>query len=149
MKKIIAMLSLCLLGLSVQMSYAENANISEEVKTTTASPELGMTALDIQQAMELMQTRLDTRIQRFGQTLKANDFERSWTGRTLNKAKRQEVCGIFQGVVDETFQLFYTQQPSVNENEQMLVEKRQIFLEKLGFQNNIVDTRMGFNCRIR
>lgn len=85
-----------------------------------------------------------------GKTLKPDDFERSWiSGRQLKKNKRQEVCGIFQRTVDDAYKGALANRNRLNEADQKLLDDRNAFIGALGYQNNIVDTQMGFNCRLK
>ena len=67
-------------------------------------------------------------------------------GRKLKQAKRQEVCDIFQGVVDEMYQLAVQNKARLAPEEQKMLSNRRLFIEKLGYKNNRVDTQMGFDC---
>ena len=85
-----------------------------------------------------------------GKTLKAEDFERSWYGgRQLKKSKRQEVCGIYQGLVNETYGLAQKNKARLSQADQKQISDRNQFIQSLGYENNIVDTKMGFNCRLK
>src|SRR5690606_5806435 len=107
-----------------------------------------ITQAEIRQGLTDMQQRLDTRIDNWGQTLTADDFEWTWRGRKLKQAKRQEVCDIFQGVVNEMYQLAVKNKARLNPEEQKLLLNRSLFIEKLGYENNRVNTQMGFDCRL-
>lgn len=104
---------------------------------------------EIQQGMLEMQQRQNQRIEAWGKTLKPEDFERSWFGRILKQPKRQEVCGIYQGLIDETYHLMQQNKERLPATDQTLLEDRNQFIQAFGYKDNIVDTRMGFNCRIR
>lgn len=104
---------------------------------------------EIKQGLAEMQLRQNQRIEAWGKTLKPEDFERSWFGRILKKPKRQEVCGIYQGLLDETLNLAQQNKNRLPEADLKLLEDRNQFIQALGYKDNIVDTRMGFNCRIR
>ena len=104
---------------------------------------------EIQQGMLEMQQRQNQRIEAWGKTLKSEDFERSWFGRILKQPKRQEVCGIYQGLIDETYHLMQQNKERLPATDQTLLEDRNQFIQALGYKDNIVDTGMGFNCRIR
>ncbi|WP_034585835.1 MULTISPECIES: hypothetical protein [Acinetobacter] len=108
-----------------------------------------MTQEEIQQGLAEMQQRLNDRIEAWGKTLTKNDFELSWRGRILKQPKRQEVCNIFQGVVNETYRMAVQNKARLSPEAQEVLKDRNVFIEKLGYHNNIVDTRMGFNCRLR
>lgn len=93
-----------------------------------------------------MQKRLDTRIEKWGQSLNSDDFQWTWRGRKLKPAKREEVCDIFQDVVDEMYQLAVKNKARLGPEEQKLLSNRSLFIEKLGYENNRVNTQMGFDC---
>ncbi len=103
---------------------------------------------EIQQGLQEMQQRLNTRIEDWGKTLKREDFEWSWRGRQLKQPKRQEVCNIFQGVVNDTYNMAQKNKARLNEEDQKRLQNRHLFIEALGYENNIVDTKMGFDCRL-
>ncbi|WP_228720305.1 hypothetical protein [Acinetobacter portensis] len=107
------------------------------------------TKAEMQQGMQAMKQGLHDRIEAWGANLKPEDFERSWTGRQLNKQKRQEVCGIFQDVIDHTFKLAVDNKARLPEVDQNIIEDRNLFIQSFGYKDNIVDTKMGFNCRLR
>ncbi|WP_218950593.1 MULTISPECIES: hypothetical protein [unclassified Acinetobacter] len=108
------------------------------------------TKAEVQQGMLEMQQRQNQRIEEWGKTLKADDFERSWYGgRQLKKAKRQEVCGLYQGLVNETYSLAQKNKARLSVADQQLVADRNQFIQSLGYEKNIVDTKMGFNCRLK
>lgn len=119
---------------------------TEEVAVEEIQP---LTKAEIQQLLSEMQLRQNQRIEEWGKTLKAEDFERSWFGRQLKKPKRQEVCGIYQDLVDETYAMVQTNKLRLSEADKKLLEDRNLFIQSLGYKDNIVDTQMGFNCRLR
>lgn len=104
---------------------------------------------ELQQALTQMQTKMEQKISAWGKTLTAADFERTWRGRQLVKAKRQEVCGIYQSVVDEMYQLAQNNKARLSAEDQSLLQDRKAFISRLGFVDNSVDTQMGFECRLR
>ncbi|MEK5760984.1 hypothetical protein V3527_20440, partial [Acinetobacter variabilis] len=61
----------------------------------------------------------------------------------------QEVCNIFQGVVNETYHLAVQNKARLSPESQEVLKNRNLFIERLGYKDNIVDTRMGFNCRLK
>jgi len=132
--------------------YASSATDSEPSAsatqaTTTVSP---ITSAEMEQGLAQMMQRQNQRIEDWGKTLTDKDFERSFLlGRQLNKTKRQEVCGIFQRTVDEMFNSAVTNRERLSEQDQKLLTDRNLFIQSLGYEDNIVDTRMGFNCRLR
>ncbi|MGE8540179.1 MAG: hypothetical protein ACN6NX_02680 [Acinetobacter sp.] len=126
-------------GCSV-FSYADDA---------AASPVQPLTKEEIQKGITDLRELQNQRIEAWGASLKPEDFERSWFGRILKKPKRQEVCGIYQGIVDETLKLAVQNRSRLPEADQKLLDDRNAFIQSLGYQNNIVDTQMGFNCRLK
>lgn len=123
--------------------FAMSANANESEVTP-------LTKEEVQQGIANMKQSLHTRIEAWGATLGPNDFEKSFfSGRQLNKQKRQEVCAIFQSVVDDTYKLAVENRARLKVSDQPIVSDRNTFIEHLGYPNNIVDTQMGFNCRLR
>ena len=109
-----------------------------------------LTKVEIQQGILAMKQDLHDRIEAWGANLKAEDFERGvFSGRQLNKQKRQEVCGIFQGVIDRSYALALENKARLPEGDLKIIEDRNLFIQSFGYKNNIVDTQMGFNCRLR
>ncbi|WP_081408551.1 hypothetical protein [Acinetobacter sp. NCu2D-2] len=107
------------------------------------------TKAEIQQGMQEMQQRLNSRIEAWGAELKRDDFEWTWRGRQLKQPKRQEVCGIFQGIVNETWAMAQKNKARLSAENQQVLQSRSAFIEALGYENNIVDTKMGFDCRLK
>ena len=139
------------LTLSVQLSHADPVEVvSEPIVTAPPVVEITpMTQEEMQQAMEVMSQKLNNRIKNFGNKLTKDDFEWTWKGRQLNKAKRQEVCGIFQDLIDDMYKGAVENKQRLSPADQKVIADRNLFIQKLGYQNNIVDTNMGFNCRLR
>lgn len=109
-----------------------------------------LTKAEIQKGMQLIKQDLYDRIDAWGETLKPTDFERSlFSGRQLNKEKRQEVCAIFQGVIDRSYKLAVENKSRLQEVDYKMIEDRNLFIQNFGYKHNIVDTKMGFNCRLR
>ncbi len=125
---------------------AAAAAVVESIQPADIKP---LTKEEIQQGMSDLSARQNQRIEEWGKTLKPEDFERSWFGRILKKPKRQEVCGIYQEVLDETLKLAVQNQDRLSEADRKLLQDRNLFIQALGYKNNIVDTQMGFNCRLR
>lgn len=119
---------------------------AEEAAVLALQP---LTKEEIQKGITDLRALQNQRIEAWGATLKPEDFERSWFGRILKKPKRQEVCGIYQGIVDETLKLAVQNRSRLPEADQKLLDDRNAFIQSLGYQNNIVDTQMGFNCRLK
>lgn len=118
----------------------------EQIQPTKPQP---FTQAEIRQGLKNMQQRMISSIEVWGSTLKPEDFERTWTGRQLIKTKRQEVCGIYQTVVNDTYRLANENRARLSQKDQMVLNDRNQFIQILGFKGNIVDTKMGFNCRLR
>lgn len=108
-----------------------------------------LTQAEIQQGLKNMQQRMNQQIEAWGKTLKADDFERSWTGRTLKKTKRQEVCGIYQNIINDIYRMAVDNKARLTEQDQKLLQDRNAFIQSLGYKDNIVETQMDFNCRIK
>lgn len=115
-----------------------------------ANPEVQpFTKDEMMQGIASMRERQNQRIEAWGSTLKPEDFERSWFGRILKKPKRQEVCGLYQDTVNETIKLALQNKERLPEADQKLLQDRNAFIQSLGYKNNLVDTQMGFNCRLK
>lgn len=129
--------------------HAEETKMPIEVPKAMTEMVQPFSKAEIQQGMHEMQQRLNTQIEDWGKTLKKDDFEWSWSGRQLKQPKRQEVCNIFQGVVNETYSMAQKNKARLSVEDQKLLQNRHLFIESLGYENNIVDTRMGFDCRLK
>jgi hypothetical protein len=144
LKLLLKLVMTCCIGI-----IAVPVNAEEGSAATAAATEVQpLTQAEIQQSLLNMQQRLDARIKNWGQSLDSDDFQWTWRGRQLKPAKRQEVCDIFQGVVDEMYQLAVQNKARLAVEEQKLLSNRSRFIEKLGYENNRVNTRMGFDCRL-
>lgn len=108
-----------------------------------------VTAEERELGQKILSQNLHDRIEVFGKNLKSDDFEMTWKGRQLNKQKRQEVCGIYQGVINDMYKLAQENRARLTVEEQKIIDNRDTFIQSLGFKDNIVDTQMGFNCRLR
>lgn len=135
---------------------SDNLSVNETAVDTTQSsvptqPEIKpLTQAEIKAGLAKMEKWMVASIDEWGKSLKAEDFERTWTGgRQLVKAKRQEVCGIYQRIVNETYRLANDNKLRLSQADQAALQDRNAFIQNLGFKNNIVDTKMGFNCRIK
>ena len=104
---------------------------------------------ELQQASQKIQQEMYQKIDLWGKTLTKADFERTWHGKQLTKPKRQEVCGIYQGVVNDMYALISRNKSRLTVDERKLLEDRDMFIQSLGFVDNKVDTQMGFDCRLR
>jgi hypothetical protein len=135
------------IALAIFFSVAYAADPVVPQQETEIAP---LKADEIQNGLKLLAERQNQRIEEWGKTLKPDDFERSWiSGRQLKKNKRQEVCGIFQRTVDDAYKGALANRNRLNEADQKLLDDRNAFIGALGYQNNIVDTQMGFNCRLK
>lgn len=119
---------------------------SEKIQPTKPQP---FTQAEIRQGLKEMQQKMISSIEVWGSSLKSEDFERTWTGRQLVKSKRQEVCGIYQTVINDTYRLAKENRARLSQKDQTVLNDRNLFIQSLGFKENIVDTKMGFNCRLR
>lgn len=128
------------------MTQAQEAPQQSVSSQDTVQP---ITQAEIRQGLAAMQQRLNSRIEQWGKTLSRDDFEWTWRGRQMKPAKRQEVCDIFQGVVNEMYQMAVKSKARLSPEDQKLLFNRDQFIEKLGFQNNRVNTQMGFDCRLQ
>ena len=146
MRQILVLGGLCVCSvLSVADDITAMPN-SPEISTEMVQP---FSKAEIQQGMQDMQQRLNTRIENWGKELKREDFEWTWKGRQLKQYKRTEVCGIFQGVVNEIYGMAQKNKARLSVQEQVLLKDRSKFIETLGYQNNRVDTKMGFDCLLK
>ena len=132
-----------LVSMMTQAREAPQQSVSSQ---DTVQP---ITQEEIRQGLAAMQQRLNSRIEQWGKTLSRDDFEWTWRGRQMKPAKRQEVCDIFQGVVNEMYQMAVRNKARLSPEDQKLLSNRDQFIEKLGFQNNRVNTQMGFDCRLQ
>ena len=132
-----------------QMALANTENVADLTTTPVVQEVFPVNRMEVKVELERIQQRLNSRIERFGNQLNDDDFEWTWRGRQLNKAKRQEVCGIFQGLVDEMYQLALDNKARLQPKDQVLLANRNDFIERLGYKDNIVETKMGFDCRLR
>ena len=109
-----------------------------------------LTQAEIREGLNKMQKWMIASIEEWGKTLKPEDFERTWTGgRQLTKPKRQEVCGIYQRIVNETYRMANDNKLRLSAADQAALKDRNSFIQSLGYKNNIIDTQMGFNCRLK
>ena len=141
-------LSIWLLLMIASVSLAANDNTLEAASMTPTVP-TPYTRAEIQTALQAMQQRMNQQIEAWGKTLTQKDFERTWRGRQLSKVKRQEVCGIYQNIVNEMYNTAYANRARLGTEAQKRLQDRDGFIQSLGFENNVVDTQMGFNCRLR
>src|SRR5690606_6983511 len=137
LKPLLKLVIACCLG-TIAASVSAATSATKEVQPITQA--------EIQQGLLNMQKRLDTRIEKWGQSLNSDDFQWTWRGRKLKQAKREEVCDIFQDVVDEMYQMAIKNKARLGPEEQKLLSNSSLFIEKLGYENNRVNTQMGFDC---
>lgn len=108
-----------------------------------------LTHAEIQTALQNMQKRINQNIETWAKSLDQNDFEHTWRGRQLIKSKRQEVCGIYQDVVNDIYRMADANRARLSIDGQKLLQDRPAFIQSLGFKDNRIDTQMGFYCRLR
>lgn len=126
-------------------SFAESP-VAHQAVTETVKP---IAQAEIQQGLKDMQQRMNQQIEAWGKTLTSDDFEWSWPGRQLKKEKRQQVCGIYQNIINDNYSLAVENKARLSEQEQKLLQDLNAFIQALGYQDNLVDSKMGFNCRLR
>ena len=141
--------SLVLLGAMTSLTHAANEPTALQASTMTADISQPFSHSELQKASQQIQKNMDQKIESWGKSLTKADFERTWYGKQLTKPKRQEVCGIYQGVVNEMYALISRNKSRLTVDERKLLEDRNAFIQSLGFENNVVDTQMGFDCRLR
>lgn len=134
--------ALLMMSVNSQAAEAESPAVAQADAVQPLSPE------EVRQGLADMQQRLDQRIKAWGKTLSRDDFEWTWRGRVLNQKKRQEVCNIFQGIVNKTYQRALQNKARLSPADQAVLDERDVFIERLGYKNNQVDTQMGFSCRL-
>lgn len=126
--------------IAMPIAYA-NENI-------VASPVL-LTEKEIQQGLLNMKNKMNQRIDQWGSVLNRQDFDRVRGKMQLKAAKQLEVCAIFQGVIDETYLAAQANKHRLTEADQKVISSRTDFINALGFKNNIVQTELGFDCRMK
>lgn len=124
-------------------SYAEEVPVAIEAQIQP------LTEAEIQQGLVDMRQKMNSGIDAWGEKLTRKDFERKRMQLVLKVDKQQEVCNIFQGVVDETYQSAQRNKYRLTEDDQKVVDNRTTFVQALGIQNNIIPTKLGFDCRVR
>ncbi len=108
-----------------------------------------ITKQEIQQGLVEMQKKMNTRIEQWGAKLTREDFDRKRGQLVLKSSKQLEVCGIFQGVIDETYLAAQANKYRLTEADQKVVSSRADFINALGFKNHIIKTELGFDCRMK
>lgn len=143
-------LSLCFSFVSSQavLSQAHANEASAPISIEPATPNL-LTSEEIQQGLKDMQNKMNTRIERWGAGLTRHDFERVRGEMVLRQNKRVQVCQIFQSVIDETYQSAQANKHRLTVQDRKVVENRNQFIQALGIKDNIIPTKLGFDCRIR
>ena len=149
LKNVIASLGCAVVLMVPVLSHAQDETVALPVQPIEVPAVQPFTKAEIRQGMQDMQQRLNQRIEAWGKTLTRQDFEMSIRGRILNQQKRREVCGIFQNLVNETYTLTVQNQQRLKPEDRELLKDRNAFIQALGYENNIVDTQMGFNCRLK
>lgn len=125
-----------------QVSYA-----NEPPLVVGSTPQL-ITQTEIQQGLLEMKNKMNIRIEDWGKQLDRNDFDRKNGKLVLKKSKQVEVCRIFQVVIDETYQSAQSNKHRLAPAEQKMVETRAAFISALGIKDNIIQTKLDFDCRI-
>ena len=147
-------------GMNVTYAIEPNQQnqVKSDVKEVSQSPEKPqleqpaqpepnlLTSAEIQKALTDMKNKMNLRIDEWGNKLTRKDFERIRGKLQLKENKQLEVCNIFQGVINETYQLAQANKQRLTPVDQKLIEKRSDFIKALGFKDNIVNTNMGFDC---
>lgn len=137
-------------SLGLMLTLSSMSLLANEQAVATPSQSIQpFTQAEIQTALQNMQKEMNQNIETWAKSLDQNDFERTWHGRQLNQAKRQEVCGIYQDVVNDMYRMAEANRDRLSVNGQKLLQDRDAFIQSLGFKDNLIDTKMGFNCRLR
>src|SRR5690606_2362688 len=145
LKPLVKLVIACCLG-----TVAASVNAEEGSAATSATKKVQpITQAEIQQGLLNMQKRLATRTEKWGQSQNSDDFQWTWRGCNLKPAKREEVFDIFQDVADQMYQLAVKNKARLGREEQKLLSNRSLFIGKLGYENNRVNTQMGFDCYLR
>ncbi|WP_150115750.1 hypothetical protein [Acinetobacter sp. TGL-Y2] len=118
-----------------------NANV-------TASPAI-LTEQEIQQGLLNMKNKMNQRIEQWGNALNRQDFDRVRGKMQLKAAKQLEVCAIFQEVIDETYLAAQANKHRLTDADQRVLSSRTDFINALGFKHNVVQTELGFDCRMK
>lgn len=108
-----------------------------------------ITQQEIQQGLADMQKKMNSRIEQWGSKLTRSDFDRKRGKLVLKSSKQLEVCEIFQGVIDETYQSAQRNKHRLTPSDRKVVENRASFVQALGIKNNIIPTQLGFDCRVQ
>ena len=117
--------------LASMMTQAQEAPQQSVSSQDTVQP---ITQEEIRQGLAAMQQRLNSRIEQWGKTLSRDDFEWTWRGRQMKSAKRQEVCDIFQGMVNEMYQMAVKNKARLSPEDQKLLSNRDLFIENWAFK---------------
>ena len=141
-------LKTCLTGLMLLLSCSMVTPVFAEQVAKPVDAVEKVSPEEIKVALKNMNNDFSQRIDQWGKNLKRDDFNVVRGKASLKPAKRQEVCNIFQSVVDETYQLALNNRHRLNEEESKIVADRPLFIQKLGFEGGIIKTEMGFDCRI-
>lgn len=106
-----------------------------------------LTPAEIRNELKKIQQKTNASIEIWSETIKPEDLDRTWYGgRQLNRKKRQEVCAIYQIIVNDTYKLALENKARLSADDQIKVLDRNSFIQSLGFKNNIVRTQLGFDC---
>lgn len=132
---------------SASLFLANSSFANEPLIVAEESVQL-ITKQEIQQGLVDMQKKMNSRIDQWGSKLTRSDFDRKRGKLVLKSSKQLEVCGIFQGVIDETYQSAQRNKQRLTESDRKVLENRASFVQALGIQNNIIPTQLGFDCRV-
>lgn len=150
-----ASLIFSLMSLSA-VSFANEVQKSNDVadaKVTETIPQEPavklLTKEEIEQGLADMRAKMNNRIEAWGNQLTRRDFDRNKGKLVLKKTKQLEVCQIFQGVIDETYTSAQQNKNRLTVEDQKLVEQREKFIQAIGVKNNIIPTKLGFDCRVK
>ena len=107
-----------------------------------------LTEAEVQKALDDMRSKMLKDLDTWSSQLKRSDFKRQGGQLSLKQIKQLELCQIFQKTIDETYVLAKNNRHRMNAEEKAIVDNRAKFLQILGFKNNVIATKLGFDCRI-
>lgn len=130
----------------VESGNAETTESTQNPKPV--APVQPLTEAEVQKALNDMRIKILKDLEIWSNQLKRSDFNRQGGQLSLKPAKQQEMCQIFQKTIDETYLLAKKNRHRMNPEEQAIVDNRSRFLQTLGFKNNTIPTKLGFDCHI-
>lgn len=139
---------LCGVLISSTSFSADNVNSATSVKVEESAIK-PLTKQEIDIAIEQMKTKLFLRVDQWNSGLGRNDFERVQGQLVLKEHKQQDLCKIFQGVIDETYTLAQQNRDRMTAEEKNIIDNRADFLKAIGFPSKTIKTKIGFNCYIK